>query len=93
MAATHTTSPQSPVPPLTQAPDKTSQPVARVSEKARRGFASMDPALQRRIASEGGKASHMSGRGHQWTAAEASAAGRKGGTISRRPANSKALNK
>jgi general stress protein YciG len=92
MAATHTTSPQSPVSPLTQAPDQTSQPVARVSEKARRGFASMDPALQRRIASEGGKASHISGRGYRWTPEEASAAGRKGGAISRRPANPKASN-
>jgi general stress protein YciG len=44
----------------------------------------MDPALQRRLAVEGGKASHVSGRGHKWTAEEAREAGRKGGLISRR---------
>lgn len=48
-----------------------------------RGFASMDPEMQRRIASEGGRASHLSGRGHQWTSEEARAAGRKGGQASR----------
>jgi len=53
-----------------------------------RGFAAMDPATQRRIASEGGKASHESGRGHQWTAEEARAAGRKGGQVSRTKRNS-----
>ncbi|SHK66789.1 KGG domain-containing protein [Hymenobacter psychrotolerans] len=51
---------------------------------SRRGFASMDPETQRRIASEGGKASHESGRGHRWTSEEARQAGRKGGQ-SRRP--------
>jgi general stress protein YciG len=53
----------------------------------------MDPAQQRRIASEGGKASHISGRGHRWTVAEASAAGRKGGLISRRTFKPKASDK
>ncbi|ALD22660.1 general stress protein [Hymenobacter sp. DG25A] len=47
-----------------------------------RGFAAMDPEEQRRIASEGGKASHESGRGHEWTSAEAREAGRKGGMAS-----------
>ena len=63
------------------------RPAARVgdgSRTSRRGFASMDPAEQRRIASEGGKASHASGQGHKWTAAEAREAGRKGGLTSRR---------
>jgi general stress protein YciG len=61
------------------------RPAARVGDGSRRrGFASMDPALQRRLAVEGGKASHISGRGHKWTAEEARAAGRKGGLISRR---------
>jgi general stress protein YciG len=41
-------------------------------------------AEQRRIASEGGKASHASGQGHKWTTEEARAAGRKGGLTSRR---------
>jgi len=62
-------------------------PAARIgdgSRTSRRGFASMDPAEQRRIASEGGKASHASGQGHKWTAEEAREAGRKGGLTSRR---------
>jgi general stress protein YciG len=50
---------------------------------SKRGFASMDPEMQRRIASEGGKASHQSGRGHRFTSEEARAAGRKGGQASR----------
>lgn len=61
------------------------RPAARVGDgNRRRGFASMDPELQRRLAIEGGKASHISGRGHKWTAEEAREAGRKGGLISRR---------
>lgn len=63
------------------------RPAARIgdgSRTSRRGFASMDPTEQRRIASEGGKASHASGQGHKWTPEEARAAGRKGGLTSRR---------
>ena len=63
------------------------RPAARIgdgSRTSRRGFASMDPTEQRRIASEGGKASHASGQGHKWTADEAREAGRKGGLTSRR---------
>lgn len=48
-----------------------------------RGFAGMDPEEQRRIASEGGKASHESGHGHEFTSEEAREAGRKGGENSR----------
>ncbi len=44
-----------------------------------RGFASMDPERQRRIASEGGRAAHQQGVAHEWTSEEARAAGRKGG--------------
>ncbi|TGE23793.1 general stress protein [Hymenobacter aquaticus] len=55
--------------------------------KSLRGFAAMDPAEQRRIASEGGKASHESGRGHRFTSEEARAAGRKGGQASRGRSN------
>ena len=66
-------------------PGVKTRPAARVGDgNRRRGFASMDPALQRRLAIEGGKASHISGRGHKWTAEEAREAGRKGGLISRR---------
>ena len=44
-----------------------------------RGFASMDPAQQRDIASQGGRASHERGTGHEWDSQEAREAGRKGG--------------
>ncbi|MDB5774354.1 MAG: ral stress protein [Herbaspirillum sp.] len=44
-----------------------------------RGFASMDQQKQREIASQGGKASHEKGTGHEFTSEEAREAGRKGG--------------
>ena len=47
--------------------------------KQDRGFASMDPEKQRRIASKGGKAAHAKGVAHQWTSEQARVAGRKGG--------------
>ncbi|MCU0255367.1 MAG: KGG domain-containing protein [Vicinamibacterales bacterium] len=56
-------------------------PVAR--PKLRRGFASMSPEKQREIASKGGRAAHLKGTAHEWTADEARNAGRKGGMISR----------
>jgi general stress protein YciG len=43
---------------------------------SRRGFASMDPNLQRAIASEGGRAAHRSGNAHEFTTEEARRAGR-----------------
>ena len=60
------------------------RPANRVGSKSRRGFAAMSPETQRRIASEGGKASHASGRGHRFSTDEARDAGRKGGLVSRR---------
>lgn len=42
-----------------------------------RGFASMDPAKQREIASLGGRAAHASGNAHEFTSEEARAAGSK----------------
>ena len=60
------------------------RPANRVGSKSRRGFAARSPETQRRIASEGGKASHASGRGHRFSADEARDAGRKGGLVSRR---------
>jgi general stress protein YciG len=42
-----------------------------------RGFAAMDPARQREIASLGGRAAHQSGHAHEFTSDEARAAGRK----------------
>jgi general stress protein YciG len=46
---------------------------------SKRGFASMDPARQREIASEGGKAAHEKGTAHEFTSEEARRAGTKGG--------------
>lgn len=46
-----------------------------------RGFASMDKEKQREIASQGGKASHEKGAGHEFSSEEAREAGRKGGKI------------
>ena len=47
--------------------------------KEDRGFASMDRAKQREIASKGGRAAHQKGTAHEWTPEEAREAGRKGG--------------
>lgn len=69
------------------------RPANRVGTKSRRGFAAMSPETQRRIASEGGKASHASGRGHRFSAEEARDAGRKGGLVSRRGKTSASASK
>lgn len=47
--------------------------------KSRRGFAAMDPAKQREIASMGGRAAHEKGTAHEFTSEEARHAGRRGG--------------
>src|SRR3954467_8672003 len=44
-----------------------------------RGFAAMDPAVQREIARRGGRAAHESGNAHEFNSQEAAVAGRKGG--------------
>jgi uncharacterized protein len=44
-----------------------------------RGFASMDAAKQRAIASAGGRAAHLSGHAHEFNTEEAREAGRRGG--------------
>jgi general stress protein YciG len=59
-----------------QTEHEASGPVAR---KSNRGFASMDPAKQREIASKGGRAAHEKGTAHQFSPNEAREAGRKGG--------------
>lgn len=46
---------------------------------SKRGFASMDAAKQREIASKGGRAAHAKGTAHEFTSDEARTAGRKGG--------------
>lgn len=48
-------------------------------EKPKRGFAAIDPAYHRELASRGGKASHAKGDAHEFTSEEAAEAGRKGG--------------
>jgi general stress protein YciG len=50
-----------------------------MTERPRRGFASMDQERQRQIASKGGKAAHIKGRAHEFTPEQAREAGRKGG--------------
>lgn len=52
---------------------------AQPQNRKPRGFAALTPEARQRIASAGGKASHQSGQGHEWTTEEARAAGRKGG--------------
>lgn len=54
-----------------------------------KGFAGMDPKRQREIASQGGKAAHQKGTGHEWTREEARAAGKKGGHASSRKAKAR----
>lgn len=46
--------------------------------KQHRGLATLSPERRREIASKGGRASQARGTAHQWTAEEASAAGKKG---------------
>lgn len=50
-------------------------------QRAHRGFAAMDVARQKEIASKGGRAAHESGHAHEFTSEEARRAGRKGGQI------------
>ena len=52
--------------------------------KEHRGFASMDRAKQREIASKGGRTAHQKGTAHEWTSEEARDAGRRGGIESHR---------
>lgn len=49
------------------------------SRRHLRGFASMDPARHRALASAGGRAAQAQPGARRWTAEEAAAAGRKGG--------------
>jgi len=55
-----------------------------MANTSKRGFASMDPAKQKEIASKGGRAAHAKGTAHEFSSDEARLAGRKGGeTVSR----------
>jgi hypothetical protein len=51
--------------------------------KARRGFATMDPTKVRELGRKGGVSAHVAGRAHEFTSDEARAAGRKGGLAAR----------
>ena len=55
--------------------------LGRASIPPKIGFAALDPAIQREIASKGGKNAHKFGAGHQYTAEEARKAGKIGGKI------------
>lgn len=55
-----------------------------LARNSKKGFASMDPEKRREIASQGGKAAHVSGKAHQFTSEEAKIAGRKGGSAPRK---------
>ncbi len=67
------------------APSEPSEP-GKEAAPARppRGFAAMDRALVREIARRGARASHEKGTAHKFTADEARAAGRKGGSAPHR---------
>lgn len=59
---------------------------------SKRGFASMDAAKQKEIASKGGRAAHAKGTAHEFSSDEARVAGRKGGeTVSRDRAHMAAI--
>jgi len=67
------------------APKKTKKPArTERTKKSPTGFAAMDPARLRELASEGGKAAHEQGRAHVFTSEEAREAGRKGGLAAHR---------
>jgi general stress protein YciG len=56
---------------------------AATSDKKKRGFAAMDPALAQEISRRGGVAAHRAGTAHEFSSAEARVAGRKGGVAAR----------
>ena len=67
------------MPQESKAQDNQSQEKQGKVNGSKRGFASMDPEQQRRIAREGGKAAHKLGVAHEFNSEEARQAGRKGG--------------
>jgi hypothetical protein len=62
--------------------NNTGDVMAENKDNGGRGFAGMDDAKQREIASQGGRAAHESGNAHEFTSEEAREAGRKGGEAS-----------
>lgn len=67
------------IPDENEIPTQRAPSAAPPAAKKRRGFACMDAAKVKEIASKGGKAAHAAGVAHQFTADEAREAGRKGG--------------
>lgn len=55
------------------------EPASGASGDKPRGFAAMAPATHKAICSKGGRAAHKLGVAHEFSSAEASAAGRRGG--------------
>lgn len=55
-----------------------------VADRGFATFAKRFPERMKEIASKGGRAAHAKGTAHQWTAEEAQAAGRKGGSATKR---------
>lgn len=55
------------------------QEVEKVTNKVKRGFASMPKDKVREIARKGGMAAHKKGTAHEFSSQEAREAGRKGG--------------
>lgn len=64
--------------------EEVTKSMATTTKGKGRGFASMDPAKQKAIASKGGRAAHKKGTAHTWTSEEARAAGQKGGRARQR---------
>ena len=64
-------------------PMPSTRPRPTVERRGRRGFAAMDPAIQKEIASKGGRAAHAQGTAHRFTSEEARLAGKKGGAMRR----------
>src|SRR6201981_846597 len=63
-----------------------------MANTSKRGFASMDAAKQKEIASKGGSAAQAKGTAHEFTSDEARVAGRKGGeAVSRDRAHMSAI--
>lgn len=54
------------------------------NKKSKRGFATLWSERRKEIASQGGKISHVSGKGHEFSSEEAQVAGRIGGLKSRK---------
>ncbi len=67
-----------------------SAPMLGVLPKKPRGFAAIDRERVREIARLGGAAAHAAGTAHKWTAEEAQAAGRKGGSAAHKSRGKKA---